>query len=208
MTTVDRHTFLDDQMGAVLARAGVEDDAAARAVLAELWSFRESTTPPRMVELPAAEALGFTAAEAGHPVGEVVRVAIALGRALAQSAVATGAAELEGAAHLRAFTAEAAARAAEGHARFGYERREAWLSYLSHQIKNPLNTVLNAIWLLREHTPRQPVAQKPSAERFLELAEKAVRKIEAELQELRQLHKKVVEAPPVRESRISAPPKQ
>jgi len=187
---IEAGRFIDDQLLSVLARADVEDAPATRAVVAELWSMRSTGTPARMVELPAAEELGAMVAEGGEPPAEAVRVVLALGRALAEAAVATGALELEGAARLRAFVGEAAARAADGHFRFFEERREGWLSYLSHELKNPVNTVLNALWLLKEQ------GTGAGAARFLELAERAVKKIEAEIVEMRQLNRRVREPAP------------
>ncbi len=189
---IDAGKFLDDQLDAVLRRAGVEDVVATRAVVSELWGMRATATVPRMLELPAAEELGAMVAEAGEGPSEAVRLVLALGQALAESAVVTGVLDLEGVARLRQITGEAAARAADGHGRFFEERREGWLSYLSHQMKNPINTVLNALWLLKEHGPAA------GSERFLELAERAVKKIEQELAEVRQLNRKVREAPPER----------
>ena len=80
------------------------------------------------------------------------------------------------------------------------ERRDAWLAFLVHEVKNPLNNVLNAIWLLREVALRG----EPTAERFLALAERAVRRIEALVGEVRDLQQKA-ESPPPRSGAPGAP---
>jgi signal transduction histidine kinase len=61
-------------------------------------------------------------------------------------------------------------------------RRRAQLSYLVHELKNPLNTIVNALWLLRERG-----AITDPNRRFLELAERGAERLEVRLQGLRQL---------------------
>jgi signal transduction histidine kinase len=147
-----------------------------------------------MIELPCAEGAGAAIAERGGGSDEPVRLVLTLGRALDGVATQAGVLDPLDSARLRRVVDEAAARAAAAHARFGHERREAWLSLFSHELKNPLNTVLSALWLLREQRP------PPPSERFLDLAERAVRRIEAEIRELRHLHRKAAVAAPSREA--------
>jgi signal transduction histidine kinase len=179
------------RIAAVLRSAGVPDEPPARAMLVELWARLPGDAPPAQADLPAAEAAAAAWSEAGASGADVVRRALRLGRALADASPA-GALDGAAAARLGALTDEAAARAVEAACRRATERREAWLSFLNHELKNPLNTVLNALWLLREHR------DAPNAERFLDLAERAVRKMEAILKDLRDLHRKARTAPPTK----------
>jgi signal transduction histidine kinase len=156
---------------------------------------RANATAAHMVELPAADELGRLVAEEGRAAGDAVRTVVALGEALIAVAGAAGALAPDGVTHLRGFVVEAAARAADGHAGALEERRESWLSYLSHQLKNPVNTVMNALWLVREQ------GAAPESSRFLDLAERALRKMEAEIAQLRQLHRLAREPPPASEAR-------
>ena len=76
-------------------------------------------------------------------------------------------------------------------------RRGAWLSFLSHELKNPLNTMLNALWLLRERG-----ADAPQAARFIELAERAVKKLEDRIRDLKTLDQQLAALPPGWEGRL------
>src|SRR5262249_26390218 len=97
---------------------------------------------------------------------------------------------------LSAVVDEAAAQlvAAVENARRG--RRQGWLSFLSHELKNPLNTILNALWLLREKA-----ADKGQAGRFAELGERAVRRLEGRIGDLRGLDENLNQPPPGWEGR-------
>ena len=77
-------------------------------------------------------------------------------------------------------------------------RRGAWLAFLSHELKNPLNTMLNALWLLRERG-----ADSAQAARFIELAERAVRKLEERIRDLRGLDQQLGALPPGWEGRLN-----
>jgi hypothetical protein len=66
-------------------------------------------------------------------------------------------------------------------------------------MKNPLNTILNALWLLRERRDAS------NADRFLDLAERAVKRLEATLKEMRDLHSKAAQPVPIKEA--PPPPK-
>src|SRR5437870_2484275 len=94
---------------------------------------RNLDAPDKQCE--AAQAYGFARAEAGAPAADVVREVMA---ALPESS-----------GRLRKDAIEAVARAVAGWEQQRRDRREAWLSFLVHDLKNPLNTVLNALWLLR-----------------------------------------------------------
>ncbi len=114
--------------------------------------------------------MGQRAAVASEGIGELVRRVLALGRSV-------GIAEER--------ESHAVARAIEAYLRVFDQRRERWLSFFGHELKSPLNILLNVLWLVRQRGPR---------ERFLELAERAVHKLEQQIQDLRQLERKVHEA--------------
>lgn len=86
---------------------------------------------------------------------------------------------------------QAVVQALQGYENARRQRRQAWLSYLTHELKNPLNTVLNSLWLLREKGE-----DKNQARRFLELAERGARRMEMLVREVRELDEKMQHAPP------------
>jgi signal transduction histidine kinase len=123
----------------------------------------------------AARAYGFGRAEEGAHAADVVREVLAAVPGLSESAI------------------ESAARAVAGWEEQRRDRREAWLSFLVHDLKNPLNTVLNALWLLRGKLEgREDIAK------LLAMVERAARKIESELVDVRELERRHVDGPPVR----------
>jgi hypothetical protein len=139
-----------------------------------------ASASPAALELPAAEAYGSERANAGASAADVAREAL---RALAALEEGEGPAQ----ARLRELGAEATARAVAGWEAARRDRREGWLSYLVHDLKNPLNTVLNAVWLLRGK-----IAQKEDLDKLLRMIERAAKKIEIDLAEVRDLENKHV----------------
>ena len=73
------------------------------------------------------------------------------------------------------------------------KRREQWLSFLVHDLKNPLNTVLNALWLLRSK-----LEGRDDVTKLLAMVERAARKMEADLGDVRDLERLHIAGPPVR----------
>jgi signal transduction histidine kinase len=73
------------------------------------------------------------------------------------------------------------------------QRREQWLSFLVHDLKNPLNTVLNALWLLRSK-----LADRDDVAKLLGMVERAARKIEEGLGDVRELERNHVAGAPQR----------
>lgn len=197
-------TTLDDtQLDELLRRADEPvGSQAARALLGELWAQRHGDAPVAQAALPAAERLGAELGESEVGVDALVRRVQRLGRALAEYTLSDGALDLADAQRVQLLADEAVARAAAALEQARHRRREAWLAYLTHELKNPLNTVLNAVWLLREHP------DAPNAPRFLELAERAVRRLEGTIKEVRALHRNAQSPPPVRDRNLipGAPP--
>lgn len=197
-------TVLDDeQLDALLRRAEEPTGSpTARELLNELWAQRLDDTPAEQAALPAAERLGTELSESEVDVGALVRRVQRIGRVLTEHTLSDGALDLADAQRVQLLADEAVARAAAALEQARHRRREAWLAYLTHELKNPLNTVLNAVWLLREHR------DAPNADRFLELAERAVRKLEGTIKEVRALHRNALSSPPVRDRNLlsGAPP--
>jgi signal transduction histidine kinase len=119
------------------------------------------------------------------------------GRALVEIAQTSGRLDAAGVARLRQLVDTAAVQVAERIEAGRNGRRAAWLSFLSHELKNPLNTMLNALWLLRERG-----ADAPQAGRFIELAERAVKKLEERIRDLKGLDHHIRGLPPGWEGRL------
>lgn len=192
-------TFISIHGSEILRRAGAKDRESVRNLLQSLWSLGDGEDVAAAFDI--AQAYGREAFELGEEAEEVVRTVLALGRALAD-AERKQAAGAEGAKR-GPLVEEAAARAAGAFVVEGRARREAWLSFLCHDLKNPLNTILNALWLIREHVATGNV------ERFLDLAERSVRRMEAGIKEVRDLQAKEHTTPSFtgdRSAPASAPP--
>jgi signal transduction histidine kinase len=157
----------------------------------ELWDLREDGTPVEEVTLQAAAELGQRYVERGYTASSAVREVLELGRALVSGARERNDIDEECASRLHALVDQAAWQTALGVERARRARRQSWLSFLVHEIKNPLNTVLNALWLLREKG-----ADRAQAVRFVELAERAVRRLESRARDLRQLDEELLTPPP------------
>jgi len=126
----------------------------------------------------AAHAYGFARAEAGAAAADVVREVMAAVEAVPEP---------------RPVVAEAVAHAVAGWEEQRRDRREAWLSHLVHDLKNPLNTVLNALWLLRGK-----LEAREDVTKLLGMVERAARKIESGLTDVRDLERRHVTSPPAR----------
>ena len=184
MKRVSQDSFCEDHLDEVLARAAAPRTDETTRVAGELWAARDAGGVLEELELPGIVALAIAAHDAGDDVGVLVRRVLAIGRALVELGARDGILDERRTEHLRLVAAEAGARAASAYARFGVDRREAWLSFLCHDLKNPLNTILNALWLIREHRAAG------SSERFVDLAERAVRRMEAGIKDMRELNQK------------------
>jgi signal transduction histidine kinase len=129
-------------------------------------------------QFAASRAYGHERAEEGATAAEIVHEVMAV------------VPELTG--RLREVVAEAVSNAVAGWETQRRERREAWLSTLVHDLKNPLNTVLNALWLLRSKLEGDDVMK------LLGMVERAAKKIEEGLVEVRDLERRHVLGPPIR----------
>ncbi len=190
MTALDTTNQSPSSSGAI---GGTNEEAEARcsaalsALYQELSRLLSSAGSP--AELPAgvAESVGAAFAKgAGAPA--LARAVLSLGETL-DSWAGTGGRDTRQV--QQAALDQALVQALQGYETARRQRRQAWLSYLTHELKNPLNTVLNALWLLREKGE-----DKKQARRFLELAERGARRMETLVCEVRELDEKMQHAPP------------
>ena len=177
-------TFQELHATELLSQSNSPDNEQTRALLAELWAAGKKEVEPLPEGGGAAVAIGVAAFEAGEDPGALVSRILRLGSTLADAALQGGALEPPAARRLERAAGHAAAEAVAAYARTGHEHREAWLSFLCHDLKNPLNTLLNALWLIREHRASGNI------DRFIELAERAVRRMEGGIRDVRELQEK------------------
>ena len=170
---------------AQLAEEGQGVDDALEPLCAELWDLCQSGV--QLFELTSARSVGLHFLDAGSPPSQAAAEVLALGRPLVREATSSGV----DAARARKCVDDAAVQVAHAVEVAGRARRQSWLSYLVHEVKNPLNTVLNALWLLREKG-----SDPLQAARFIELAERAVKRLEARARDVRQLDEDLLHAPP------------
>jgi signal transduction histidine kinase len=160
-------------------------------LLEALWEARLTDLPAATsAALPAADALGPALVERGITSSAALRTLFQQGRALIELGEEGGELDPAQARHLAGWVDEAAIRLAASVESARRARRQAWLSFLVHELKNPLNTVLNALWLLREKA-----ADSRQSNRFIELAERAVRRLESRVREVRELDEQLVDPP-------------
>jgi signal transduction histidine kinase len=183
--------------GELEKRSELGDDAVLEPLVRELWIRATEVDPPGDVRFESIEDVAFAFIERLQPASAAVEQVLRAGRALVEIGEGTERLDGAGVARLRQLVDRAAvdvARAIES-GRGG--RRGAWLSFLSHELKNPLNTMLNALWLLRERG-----ADAPQAARFIELAERAVKKLEDRIRDLKTLDQQLAALPPGWEGRL------
>lgn len=180
---------------ALCEREGEALEPNLKPLLRELWLYAESAVEAQQFE--HVEEVAIACIEALEPPSVAVDKVLHAGRALVEVVEGTECLDEEGTARLRRLVDRAAievARAVEA-GRSG--RRSAWLSFLSHELKNPLNTIVNALWLLRERS-----VEGPQAARFIELAERAVKKLEERIRDLKALDQQLGTLPPGWEGRL------
>jgi signal transduction histidine kinase len=173
------------------------DDAVLEPLIRELWIRATEGAPVGDVHFDSVEDVAFAFVERLQPASLAVERVLRAGRALVE--IGEGTERLDGAsvARLRQLVDRAAVEVGRAIESGRINRRSAWLSVLSHELKNPLNTMLNALWLLRERG-----ADAPQASRFIELAERAVKKLEDRIRELRALDQSLSALPPGWEGRL------
>ncbi len=140
-----------------------------------------------------AHSFGHARALAGADAPQVAREVLALGRGLEAALEARGA--LDGAARqrVRLIADGAVGRALEAVMESRSRRRGEWLSCCCHELQSSLNTVANALWLLRS-------GDKPSS-RVCDVADRATKKLEIVITDVRQADDRFTNEPPQRDNR-------
>jgi signal transduction histidine kinase len=182
---------------ALAQRAGDAVDAALEPLIRELWVHAASASPIESVQFASVEDVAVVFVEGLQPASIAVEKVLRAGRALSEVAEGTERLDAAGAVRLRALVDRAAIEVARAIETGRGGRRSAWLSFLSHELKNPLNTMLNALWLLRERG-----ADSAQAARFIELAERAVKKLEERIRDLKTLDQSLRALPPGWEGKL------
>jgi signal transduction histidine kinase len=172
-------------------------DAALEPLVRELWVLAASNVAIADARLDTIEEVAFAFVEQLQPASIAVDRVLRAGRALVEIADGTERLDASGVQRLRQLVDKAAVEVARAIESGRTGRRGAWLSFLSHELKNPLNTMLNALWLLRERG-----ADAPQAARFIELAERAVKKLEERIRDLKSLDQQLSSLPPGWEGRL------
>jgi signal transduction histidine kinase len=178
-------------------RGGDAADPAVEPLVRELWVHAAAATPIESVRFESAEDVALAFVDAMQPASAAVEKVLRAGRALAEVAEGTDRLDGAGAARLRALVDRAAVEVARNIELGRGGRRGAWLSFFTHELKNPLNTVLNALWLLRERG-----SDGAQAARFIELSERAVKKLEERVRDLKTLDQQLGALPPGWEGRL------
>jgi hypothetical protein len=96
---------------------------------------------------------------------------------------------------LRVALEEATAHALDGFAAAVRGRRDRWLSYFSHEMRNSLNTLVNAHWIIRNGEGR------PSA-KICDMTDRAVKKLEDLVKGVRDLDAQVLKPAPGRADKV------
>lgn len=170
--------ILDGALASPTARGFVED---------VLEAFGGAET-----EYARAAAMGgeFHAAGGNDPV-ELWRELARLGHAI-DDAMAPRCSDPAERRRLRVIVDEATGKALEGFGAALGARRDRWLSYFSHEMRNSLNTLVNAHWIIRNGEG------KPTA-KICDMSDRAVRKLEELVKGFRELEVQVLKPPPSRD---------
>jgi hypothetical protein len=175
MTQIDPSTILDDALSTPTARGFVED-------ILETYGGAE-------VDYSRAKALGNEwHASGGTDVGDLWRELSRMGWAV-QGALEPGCEDDADRRRLRVAIEEATAHALSAFGTARRTRRDRWLSYFTHEIRNSLNTLVNASWIIRNGEGR------PAA-RICDMTDRAVHKLETLAKDLRELEKQVAKPAP------------
>lgn len=172
-------------------------DAAVEPLIRELWVRAGEGGGVDQARLDSIEEIAVAYVEQLKPASQAVAEVLRAGQALIEVAAGTERLDGGGLSRLRQLVDRAAVEVARSIEAGRVGRRGAWLSFLSHELKNPLNTMLNALWLLRERG-----ADAPQAARFIDLAERAVKKLEERIRDLKALDQQLGALPPGWEGRL------
>jgi signal transduction histidine kinase len=182
---------------ALMQRGGELGDASLEPLIRELWVRAGDGAAGIDAPFESAEGVAFAFIEKLQPASLAIDKVLRAGRALVEVAEGTERLEPAGLARLRQLVDRAAVEVARAIEEGRSGRRAAWSSFVSHELKNPLNTMFNALWLLRERG-----ADAPQAARFLELAERAVKKLEERIKDIKTIDQQLAALPPGWEGRL------
>ena len=191
-------TSFGDIKGELQKRGGeLGDDAVLEPLIRELWIRAAEGGAAGDARFDSIDDVAFAFVERLQPPSAAVERVLQAGRALVEIGEGTERLDSAGVARLRQLVDRAAVEVGRAIESGRGSRRGAWISFLSHELKNPLNTMLNALWLLRERG-----ADAPQAARFIELAERAVKKLEDRIRDMKGLDQHLGALPPGWEGRL------
>jgi signal transduction histidine kinase len=182
---------------ALAQRGGELPDAVLEPLMGELWLRAANDAPLTDLQFESLETVAIAFVNELQPPSVAVDKVLRAGRALIEVAECTERLDDAGVARLRQLVELAAVATARAIEQGRGGRRGAWLSFFSHELKNPLNTLLNALWLLRERG-----SDGVQAARFIDLAERAVKKLEERIRDLKALDQRLGGLPPGWEGRL------
>jgi hypothetical protein len=116
----------------------------------------------------------------GGELAALVRETARLGRFIEDQLEEGGAVAAAERRRARVVIDEATPRALDAYATATRGRRDRWLSYYSHEMRNALNTLVNAHWILKN-------SEGKDTTRVFDMAERAVRRLESSVKEFRDL---------------------
>src|SRR5260370_37967176 len=120
-------------------------DGSFEPLVRELWVHAAGDVPVAEVKLESLEEIAVVFVDTLQPASAATARVLRIGRALAEIGEGTERLDGAGLTRLRGLVDRAAVEVAR-HVESGrLGRRGAWLSFLSHELKNPLNTMLNAL---------------------------------------------------------------
>lgn len=210
-----RGNVIEDAIARALRAAGGTPAAAScpdasRALLQQLleaaggaaaaWAEADAEPPPPgppgevavPVTIDGAAQLGGQLASLGLSAAAAAHETLMLVRGLEDALEERGVLSAEVRRRLRSSADAAAERMLTAHNEEERRRRDGWLSYYAHQLRNPLNTLVNAVWLLRNGDTQQ------KTQRICDMAERAVSKLEATIKDVRDVETHFSEEPPLK----------
>jgi signal transduction histidine kinase len=147
------------------------------------------------VAFARAQALGAEwHAQGGHDVAALWRELARLARAV-EDALDPRFPEAADRRRLRAAVDEATGHALAAFGAARRARRDRWLSYFAHEMRNSLNTMVNANWIVRNAEGRPPA-------KICDMTDRAVRKLEGLVKELRDLENQAAKPAPGRQDKV------
>lgn len=181
MVDIAASNILDGALASPTARAFVED-------VLEAFSGAE-------VAYTHAQALGAEwHAAGGSDPGELYRELARLGHAIEQGLAERCTSDSDRR-RLQVAVDEATAHALASFGAARRARRDRWLSYFAHEMRNALNTLVNAGWIIRNADGKPPV-------KVFDMNERAVRKIESLVKEFRELEGQTLKPAPGKHEKL------